>query len=75
MRAWTGVATDADAVEELARRLLAELPTARPTTIVIEGIADFLSGTADLALQDLLKAATLKLSAEDTALLDKASAP
>ena len=53
--AWTAVADDADRVGELAGTLTAALAGAAPALVVIEGLTDFLSGPAELPLQELIK--------------------
>jgi S-DNA-T family DNA segregation ATPase FtsK/SpoIIIE len=56
---WTKVARTLDEVGELARALqseVAEAPDAPKIVVVIEGIGDFLSSSADTPLVDLIKA-------------------
>lgn len=59
MEAWAGAATSPDAAAGLAQDLLAGLDqlSSLPHRIVlvVEGIADFLSGPADFPLQELVK--------------------
>ncbi len=52
--AWTGVADDADQVGELAGKLTATLAAGAPALVVIEGLTDFLSGPAEMPLQELV---------------------
>jgi S-DNA-T family DNA segregation ATPase FtsK/SpoIIIE len=52
---WTATADSPDLVSDLALKLSAELGTAEPSLIVIEGLTDFLSGPADMALQEMVK--------------------
>jgi S-DNA-T family DNA segregation ATPase FtsK/SpoIIIE len=52
---WTETADSPDLVSDLAMKLSAQLATAPPSLIVIEGLTDFLSGPAEMALQEMLK--------------------
>ncbi|MCU1406044.1 MAG: hypothetical protein JWQ43_2347 [Glaciihabitans sp.] len=57
---WDSAARTVEEVTELAKKLTAELPTAPESPkiiIVIEGLSEFLSGPADSALVDMIKAA------------------
>lgn len=57
---WTWAAAGADEVAELSDRLATlvndESPDVRGMVLVIDGIGDFLNGTADFAMQELIKA-------------------
>ena len=52
---WTDTADTPDQVSDLAAKLVATLPSAAPALVVIEGLTDFLSGPAEMALQELVK--------------------
>jgi S-DNA-T family DNA segregation ATPase FtsK/SpoIIIE len=52
---WTASADSPDLVSDLAQKLSAGLSTAQSSLIVIEGLTDFLSGPAEMALQELVK--------------------
>lgn len=52
---WTAVADDADGVGALAGELTGTLAGAAPALVVIEGLTDFLSGPAEMPLQELIK--------------------
>ncbi|HEX3679601.1 MAG TPA: FtsK/SpoIIIE domain-containing protein, partial [Galbitalea sp.] len=54
---WTGTARTVEEAGELAKEVLAALPSAKEKVlVVIEGINDFLSTTADASLVELIKA-------------------
>jgi S-DNA-T family DNA segregation ATPase FtsK/SpoIIIE len=53
--AWTDVADTPELVGELATKLTAALASAAPALVAIEGLTDFLSGPAEMALQELVK--------------------
>ncbi|WP_395725246.1 FtsK/SpoIIIE domain-containing protein [Nakamurella sp.] len=52
---WTDAADSPERVAELAGKLASSLAAAPPTLVVIEGLTDFLSGPAEMALQELVK--------------------
>jgi S-DNA-T family DNA segregation ATPase FtsK/SpoIIIE len=52
---WTDTADTPDQVSDLAAKLVATLPSATPALVVIEGLTDFLSSPAEMALQELVK--------------------
>ncbi|HEY5882280.1 MAG TPA: FtsK/SpoIIIE domain-containing protein [Nakamurella sp.] len=52
---WTDTADTPDQVSELADKLVAALPSATAALVVIEGLADFISGPSDPKLQELIK--------------------
>jgi S-DNA-T family DNA segregation ATPase FtsK/SpoIIIE len=52
---WTEVADTPETVADLAAALVGRLPTAAPALVVIEGLTDFLSSPAEMALQELVK--------------------
>ena len=57
---WTEFADAPDKVADLAGRLTTLLTTAQPSLVVIEGLTDFLSSPAEIALQELVK--TIKIT-------------
>ena len=52
---WTDTADSPEEVGDLAVKLTAALASAAPALVVIEGLTDFLSGPAEMALQELVK--------------------
>ena len=52
---WTKSARTPEEVSELAAALVQDLPTASFCQVVVEGLTDFLSGPADMSLQELAK--------------------
>jgi S-DNA-T family DNA segregation ATPase FtsK/SpoIIIE len=52
---WTDTADSPEEVGDLAVKLTAALTAAAPALVVIEGLTDFLSGPAEMALQELVK--------------------
>jgi len=54
---WQGQAVDPDEVAELARTVVDEMVALPPSVFVIEGLTDFLSGPAEMPLQDLVRVA------------------
>jgi S-DNA-T family DNA segregation ATPase FtsK/SpoIIIE len=52
---WTDTADSPDLVSDLAQKLSATLGSAGPSLVVIEGLTDFLSGPAEMALQEMVK--------------------